>query len=85
METQEIKPSAGWGEPLITLELDMVSWEGIEKHGGGRLPLYYEMWNWEGDTEVLPGKWFDVIKVSYGEHFVLDGCIRPARHLPLLF
>ena len=56
----------GWGEPLVTLELDMSSWKSPHVS----LPLYYEMWNWEGDTEVLPGKWFDVIKAAYDQDYI---------------
>ena len=33
------------------------------------LPLYYEVWNWEGDTTVLPGKWFRVVKKCFGAKF----------------
>eukprot|EP00743_Colponemidia_sp_Colp-15_P010112 GILK01011105.1.p1 GENE.GILK01011105.1~~GILK01011105.1.p1 ORF type:complete len:174 (-),score=19.59 GILK01011105.1:60-536(-) len=29
------------------------------------VPLYYEVWNWEGDTSVLPIKWYEAIRKSY--------------------
>eukprot|EP00948_MAST-09A_sp_MAST-9A-sp1_P001884 g1884.t1 len=34
-----------------------------------RLPLYYELWNWEGDERPLPGKWFSVMKQCFPHRY----------------
>ena len=33
------------------------------------LPLYYEQWNWEGDLQPLPNKWYKLIKSCFGSQF----------------
>jgi hypothetical protein len=30
------------------------------------VPDMYEVWNWEGDTSVLPGKWAAVVSAAFG-------------------
>ena len=33
------------------------------------LPMYYEIWNWEGDLQPLPNKWYKLIKSCFGSNF----------------
>ena len=51
---------------ICTLERDLSSLSELPRV---ELPLYYEIWNWEGDTTVLPGKWFRVVKKCFGAKF----------------
>ena len=33
------------------------------------IPPYCELWNWEGDEDVLPSKWLALVRQSFGEQF----------------
>ena len=49
---------------ILTLELDLKKdLPQVE------LPLYYEQWNWEGDLQPLPNKWYKLIKSCFGSEF----------------
>lgn len=54
--------------PKVTLQATLSEDTDVPYHS---VPLYYEIWNWEGDTDVLPGKWLDVVRASFGS-FVDD-------------
>ena len=45
------------------------------------VPFMYEVWNWEGDTSVLPGKWASVVQAAFGE----DGPSGGGFEYPLWF
>lgn len=32
-----------------------------------KAPSLHEIWNWEGDTTILPGKWSRIVLDAFGE------------------
>ena len=36
------------------------------------VPLYHELFSWEGDEEPLPGKWLQAVASAFGADFVKD-------------
>jgi len=33
------------------------------------IPFLCEIWNWEGDESVLPGKWAHIVNEAYGTDY----------------
>ena len=48
-----------------TYELDLLASDIPQP----KLPLYYEIWNWEGDESILPGKWHRVVRKCFGNQW----------------
>ena len=50
---------------VLTLELNLKNIELPQVE----LPVYYEIWNWEGDLQPLPNKWYKLIRSCFGSKF----------------
>jgi len=51
------------------MELSMYKFEIYEEFKRKDIPFLCEIWNWEGDETVLPGKWTTIVNDCYGSDY----------------